>query len=183
MKKENMKTDKIFESLMDLYNKILALTHSVSIKEGGIVDIKELANYAKTAKTIGDSIIKLSLYKDDIKAICKTEEKTLGIQMNTVYDIVTLEDILQKARERFKDELYLIESHQNDVEIIKKAAKLLDDALHQDDKQTSWHKPKTLNDATLFSSKPLPSDEQNLKMFQDTLNQVRKIGEEELDSG
>jgi hypothetical protein len=142
-----------------------------------------LAFCARAVKNAGDSIIKLALNKHEITTMCNNEEKELGMQMNTVYDIITLEDILQSARERFKDDLYLIDNHQNDIEIIKKASELLDEKIQWKGREVFWYKPKTLNDITMFSMKPLPDDEQNLQIFQSKMNEVKTNEATALESG
>lgn len=167
-----MKKETIFDALMAANEKLLNLIDSVVDEEK---DCNKITAYAKCVKTIGDAVANLASKREEIEQIeIAREVKKAEVEVNTVFDIVLLEDIVQRARERFKDDLHLIEHHQNSVEVIKKAKKLLNEMLKKkDEKVQNWHVPQTINDHTLFSMELLPHDAENLKVFQSKIAEVR----------
>ncbi|MFT4968234.1 MAG: hypothetical protein ACI9CD_001266 [Candidatus Deianiraeaceae bacterium] len=115
-----------------------------------------------------------------IKLVIEMEEKILSIVekereksndsqensliLNTVYDIIILEDILQSAKERFKDDLHLIADHQNDIQTIKMTNKLLTD-FHRKHNITSWKSGDKITEGNFFAKHHLPQDAHNLSVF------------------
>jgi hypothetical protein len=88
--------------------------------------------------------------------------------IRTVFDIILLEDILQKAKERFKDDLWQIEQHQVSIERIQYVRDILEDHIS---KTQDYKKPSYPHSKEYWSSKPLPDDKANSQIFLQKLNE------------
>lgn len=100
----------------------LILEKASEICNSGEVSVKELALCSKIVKEVCDTVIKFSLNVNEVEmAVNSSEVREKKPLVKNVYDIMALEDILQEARERFKDDLHLIEHHQNPIDVIKRA--------------------------------------------------------------
>jgi len=103
----------------------------------------------------------------------KPEDKTNGVPaMRTVFDIILLEDILQKAKERFKDDLWQIEQHQVPIEKIQHVKSILEDHIS---KTQDYKKPHYPHSKEYWSSNPLPDDKINSEIFLQKLNEESNI--------
>ena len=85
---------------------------------------KELSLCTRVVRETYDIVLKYcsnsgSIYRE-INGLNEKDNSKKPL-VNDVYDIMVLEDILQDARERFKDDLHLIEHHQNPIDVIKRA--------------------------------------------------------------
>ena len=100
-----------------------------------------------------------------------SEDGNNGIPaVRTVFDIILLEDILQKAKERFKDDLWQIEKHQVPIEKIQSVRKILENYVAEQ-KGKDYKKPNYPHSKEYWSTEPLPSDKANSEIFLQQLNE------------
>ena len=135
--KKNMKNiQNILEKLSSLQE--LIIERSMEICQSEDVTAKDLAFSSRVVKESYDTIIKycsksgLIEREINIAKIAKDGKKPL---VKDVYDIMALEDILQQAREDFKDDLHLIEHHQNSMETIKRAKAYVNRVLEESENE------------------------------------------------
>ena len=106
------------------------------------------------------------------------EDESNGVPaVRTVFDIILLEDILQKAKERFKDDLWQIEKHQVPIEKIQSVRKILENYVAEQ-KGKDYKKPNYPHSKEYWSTEPLPDDTINSKIFLQKLNEEQntKLG-------
>ncbi len=140
-----------------------------------IQDGKEFLKRIKMAKELTNFKIqqeKLHKMEQERKAKEeKLEDTTNGVPaIRTVFDIILLEDILQKAKERFKDDLWQIEKHQVPIEKIQSVRKILENYVAEQ-KGKDYKKPNYPHSKEYWSTEPLPDDKTNSKIFLQKLNE------------
>lgn len=122
--------EKLLDKLATIQELIADRAESLCRNEN--TSVKELALCAKIVKEIFGTIAKYTAQsteiRQEISRLTNTDKNNTPLIQN-VYDIATLEDVLQDARERFKDDLHLIEHHQNPIDVIKKAHAYVDKVL------------------------------------------------------
>lgn len=101
------------------------------------ISVQDLAICTKIFKEVFGIVLKYAgkskEIRDEITYFNNIGNENNSPLVQNVYDIAILEDILQDARERFKNDLYLIEHHQNSIDIIKRAHSYVDQILIKDD--------------------------------------------------
>jgi hypothetical protein len=125
---------KILDKLSALQEMIVDRATEICTKED--ITAKELSSCAKIVRDVCDVVIKYCVKSSVISsAINKENSIDDGKEplVKDVYDIMMLEDVLQEARERFKDDLYLIEHHQNSIDVIKRAKAYVDRVIAETD--------------------------------------------------
>lgn len=90
-----------------------------------------------------------------------TENENAIPVLRTVYDIAIVEDILQRAKERFKDDLHLIEHHQNSIETIKKVNVFIEEFISQKKEKEG----KDAYNGSVWSDSKLPEDDECTRIF------------------
>ncbi len=140
-----------------------------------IQDGKEFLKRIKMAKELTNfKIQKEKLHKLEQERKAKEEkleDTTNGVPaIRTVFDIILLEDILQKAKERFKDDLWQIEKHQVPIEKIQSVRKILENYIAEQ-KGKDYKKPNYPHSKEYWSTEPLPSDKANSEIFLQQLNE------------
>jgi len=140
-----------------------------------IQDGKEFLKRIKMAKELTNfKIQKEKLHKLEQERKAKEEkleDTTNGVPaIRTVFDIILLEDILQKAKERFKDDLWQIEKHQVPIEKIQSVRKILENYIAEQ-KGKDYKKPNYPHSKEYWSTEPLPDDKTNSKIFLQKLNE------------